>query len=62
MTRNMKWRVKKLKEKKTKKKFKDKVKILVNTEAKDLWGLFKHGVLEVCEELCGRKKRRRESE
>ena len=33
----MQWRVWKLKEKETRKKFKDKVKKLINTEGKDLW-------------------------
>ena len=42
------------------KNFKDKVKGLVNTEAKDLWGLFNDEVLESCEELCGKRKQRRE--
>ena len=32
------------------------MKKLVNTEAKDLWGLFKDGVLEACEQLCGKRK------
>ena len=32
--------------KKTRKKFKDKVKKLVDTEAKDLWGSFKDRVLQ----------------
>ena len=35
------------------------MKKLVNTEPKDLQGLFKDGVLEACEELCGKGKRRR---
>ena len=40
------------------KKLKDKVKELVNTstKAKDWWGSFKDGVLEACEELCGKRK------
>ena len=49
-----------IKRKKTLKKFKDKVKELVNIEAKDLWGLFKDGVLKACEQLCGKRKQRRE--
>ena len=36
------------------------MKELVNTEAKDLQGSFKDGVLEACEELCERRKQRRE--
>ena len=54
---NMQWRVWKLKEKETSKKFKDKVKELVNIEAKDLWGLFKVGVLEAYEKLCGKRNK-----
>ena len=50
----------KIKEKETREKFKDKVKELVNTEAKYLWGSFKNRVLKACEELCGKIKQRRE--
>ena len=53
-------RVWKLKEKETREKFKDKVKELVNTEAKDLWGLVKNEALKACEELCEKRKQRRE--
>ena len=42
--------------KKTRKKFKDKVKELVNTKAKDLWVSFKDGVLRACKELCGKNE------
>ena len=42
--------------KRNKEKFKDKVKELVNTETKDLWGLFMGGILEACEELCRKRK------
>ena len=49
-----------IKRKKTRKKFKDNVKELVNTEAKDLWGLFMDKVVGAIEELCGKRKRRRE--
>ena len=52
---------KKLKEKETiREKLKYKVKELVNTEAKDVWGSFKDRVLKPCKELCGRRKRSRE--
>ena len=60
MKQNMQRRVWKLKEKETKEKFKDKVKELVNTEAKDLWGSFKDEVSEACKELCEKRERRRE--
>ena len=50
----------KIKKKQTREKFKDKMKELVNTEAKDLWSLFSDGVLEACKELCGRRKQKRE--
>ena len=53
-------RVWKLKEKETRKKFKDEVKELVNTEAKNLWGSFRDGVLETCKKLCRKRKQRRE--
>ena len=39
-----------IKRKKIREKFKDKVKELVNTDAKDLWVLFKDGILEACED------------
>ena len=45
---------------KKREKFKDKMKELVNTGAKDLWGLLKDRVLEACKELCKKRKRRRE--
>ena len=51
----MSWKVGKLKGKETRKKFKNKVKELLNTKAKNLWGSFKDGVLEACEELCERQ-------
>ena len=59
MRQNMQWRLQKLKEKKKREKFKDKVKQLVNTKAKNLWGSVKDGVLEACENTCGWRKRRR---
>ena len=46
-----------MKIKKKKEKFKDKVKELGNTEAKDLWGSFKDGALKACEELCGLRRK-----
>ena len=49
-----------MKEKETRKKFKDEVKELINTGAKNLWGLFRDGVLEACEEFCGKRKQSRE--
>ena len=49
-----------IKRKRNRENFKDKVKELINTEAKDLWSSFRDGVLEVCEKLCGRRKRKRE--
>ena len=49
-----------IKRKRTREKFKDKVKELVNIKAKDLWGSFKDGLLEACEELCGKRKQRKE--
>ena len=36
------------------------MKELVITKAKDLWSLFKDGVLGACQEFCGRRKRRRD--
>ena len=36
------------------------VKELVSTDASDLWKTFKDGVLKVCDEVCGKKKSRRD--
>ena len=52
----MQGRVYKLKEKETRKKFKDNMKELIDNEAKDVWGSSKDEVFEVCEEFCGRRK------
>ena len=46
----------KLKEDKTRKKFATRVEELVRTIASDLWGCFKEGVLQACDEVCGKKK------
>ena len=51
-----------IKRKKNKKKLKEKVKKLINTEAKNLWGSFKDEILEACEKFCRKRKRRREQE
>ena len=55
----MQWRAWKLKEKQTRKKFKDKAKESVNTEAKNLWGSFKDEVLEAGKEFCEKRKQRK---
>ena len=34
------------------KQFEEKVIKLVDVGAPNLWGLFKHGVLKVCDEVC----------
>ena len=56
MKQNMQWRVWKIKEKERREKFKDKVKKLVNNEAKNLWGLFKDGVWRLVKNFVEREK------
>ena len=58
MKRNIQWRVWKLKKRRGK-KFPDRLKELVNTEAEDLWSSFKDGILEAWKDLCEKKKQRR---
>ena len=41
-----------------KEKFEEKVVELVDTDSMDLWGSYKNEVLQACEELCGKTKRR----
>ena len=50
----------KLKENQTRVRFEKRVKELVSTDAPDLWKTFKDGVLKACDELCGKKKSRRD--
>ena len=47
----MRWRVWKLKEKEIKERFKERVVELVNTDSMYLWGSYKKGVLQACDEL-----------
>ena len=58
----MRWRVWKLKEKEIKEKFEERVVELVYTDSKDLWGSYKKGVLQACDELCGKTKGREDGE
>ena len=62
MKRNMQLRVCKLKEKETREKFKNKVKELVNTEAKNLWGSFKDGVLRLVKNFVERENKEESKE
>ena len=50
----------KLNENRTRVRFKKVVKELVSTDASDLWKTFKDGVLKACDEVCGKKKSRRD--
>ena len=50
----------KLNENQTRVRFKIRVKELVSTDAPDLWKTFRDGVLKACDELCGKKKSRRD--
>ena len=49
----------KLNENRTRVSFEKTVKELVSTDAPDLWKTFKNGVLKACDEVCGKKKSRR---
>ena len=48
----------KLKEKEIKETFEERVVELVNTDSMDWWGSYKNGVLQACDELCGKAKAR----
>ena len=48
-----------LKDVKIRKQFEGKVAKLVDVGASSLWGHFKDGVLEACDEMCGKKRGRR---
>ena len=52
----MRRRVRKLKEKKIKEKFKERVVEFVEIASMDLRGSYKNGVLQACDELCGETK------
>ena len=58
----MQWKVQKLKQKNTREKFKDKIKKLINTEAKDLWGSFKDWVLETYKKFVEKENERASKE
>ena len=40
-------------------RFEKRVKELVSIDVSDLWETFKDGVLKACDEVCGKKKSRR---
>ena len=44
----------KLKVKEIKEKFEEREVELVDTDSMDLWGSYKNGVLQACDELCGK--------
>ena len=46
----------KLNENRSRVRLEKRVKKLVSTDAPDLWKTFKDGVLEACDEVCGKKK------
>ena len=49
----------KLKENNIKARFQERVKELINVNAPNLWNIFKNGMLQACDEVCGKKKDRR---
>ena len=57
-SKRVRWRVWKLKEKEIQGKFEERVVELVDTDSMDLWVSYKNGVLQACEELCGKTKGR----
>ena len=54
--KRVKWKVWTLKEKVITKKFEERVVKLVDTDSMDLWGSYKNGVLQACDEMCGKRK------
>ena len=50
----------KLKDSETRRRWKERVTELVNTEAQDLWKSFKNGILQACDEVCGKKRGRKD--
>ena len=50
----------KLNENRTRIRFEKRVKELVSTDAPDLWKTFKDGVLKTCDEVCGKKRSRKD--
>ena len=50
----------KLNENRTRVTFEKRAKELVSADGPDLWKTFKDGVLKVCDEVCGKKKSRRD--
>ena len=57
-SKRVRWRVWKLKEKEIKEQFEKRIVELVDTDSIDLWGSYKIGVEQACEELCGKTKGR----
>ena len=53
-------KISKLNENRTRVRFEKRVKELVSTDAPDLWKTFRDGVLKACDEVCGKKKSRRD--
>ena len=53
-------RIWKLNENLTRVRFEKRVKELVSTDVPDLWKSFKDGVLKACDQVCGKKKSRRD--
>ena len=49
----------KLKDSETRRRWKERVTELVNIEAEDLWKSFENGVLQACDEVCGKKARKK---
>ena len=50
----------KLNENRTKVRYEKRVKELVSTDAPELWKTFKDEILKACDEMCGKKKSRRD--
>ena len=57
-SKKVRWRLWKLKEKEIEEKFEERVVELVDSDSVHLWGSYKNGVLQACEELCGKTKGR----
>ena len=57
-SRKVRWTVWKLNEKEIKENFEERVVELVDTDSMYLWGSYKKGVLQACNEWCGKTKGR----
>jgi len=56
--RTVRRRVWKLKDHATRVNFEERARELIDVDARNLWKSFKDGLLQACDEVCGKKRRR----